>query len=132
MEVFERIEPWLQKLYIRRTLPCYTFDLKTLLTSIPLADLGLRKEEDNSKKFGIQRDESWRGDYHFLFTDSFKDEEARVGFGVYYPLKNLRTGEGRPGDISICPSETCALDLIDFNSTNKAVNKPTNLAQICV
>ena len=87
-----------------------------------MADLDLKKEEDNSKKFGIQRDGRWRGDYHFFFTDASKD--ARVGFGVYYPCKNLRAGGGLPGDISICFSETYAighvLDLIDFNSINKA------------
>ena len=97
------------------------------MTSNLLADLGLRKEEDNSKKFGIQRDERWRGDYHFFFTDASRDEEARVGFGVYYPRKNLRTGGDLPRDISICSAETYAighaLDLIDLNLSNKALQE---------
>ena len=47
-----------------------------------------------------------------------------MGFGVYYPRKNLRTGGGLPGEIylfcrTIC-HRTCT-GLIDFNSINKAV-----------
>lgn len=88
--------------------PCYFFTLEDQITPVKVEYMNLRKETNNKQSFINLAKEKWPNSV-FIYTDGSKDQDGKVGVGVFSEVSELRYSGRMPDFHSICSVEVYAI-----------------------
>lgn len=105
IEAFDLLRPLINHIEVKENIPY--FDKKPIFKKVNFYKLNLNKNMNNSQLFTNEAKDKFPTST-FLFTDGSKDENQRVGIGVFGP-ENIQFSAGLPPQCSICTAEVYAI-----------------------